>query len=402
MVGALSGAMLLTGLPVAPVAPASASSPAAHVSFATQPGGGSAGSPLSTQPKVHVTDSGNAAVSADVTLTLDVVFPANQLTSPPALTCTHTTVTTDSSGDATFAGCKVTRAGRYKLTATVDAVTGQSSSFDIAGLSQLTISDAPATATAGVAWSPQPTVTMQTTAGDTVDNSSDHIGLLLTTTGGSFNPLTCTQNPVVADHGVAAFAGCKINAAGSGYKLYAVDTDAIPGLLGAPSAAITVSAGDPTQLVFTQQPSGGPGGTAFAVQPVVKAEDAGGNPVPGYNENVTLSIGSGASVSGVALTCTHNSVAAVNGVATFAGCSINKAHTGYTLTASVTTPSLTATSTSFAITPGTASGIAFGTAPDGAHGGIAFTTQPVVNLADSGGNPVNGTVTLALDASTNS
>ncbi|MDX6216170.1 MAG: trimeric autotransporter adhesin, partial [Frankiales bacterium] len=402
MVGVISGAMLLTLLPVTPMAPASASTPAAHVSFTTEPGGGSPNNPLGPQPKVHVTDSSDAAVSgASVTLTLDVVFPADQPTSPPALTCAN--VTTDGSGDATFAGCQVSRAGRYQLTATVSpTVTAQSSSFDISGLSQLTFTPAPpTTATAGVAWGSQPVVTMQTTAGDTVDRT-DHIGLLVTTTGGSFSPLTCTQNPVVADHGVATFAGCKINAVGSGYTLRAVDADVIPNLLGAPSAAITVSGGNPTQLVFTHQPSGGPGGTAFAVQPLVTAEDAGGNPVPGYNQNVTLSMGSGAGVSGVALTCAHNPVAAVNGVAAFAGCTINKAHTGYTLTAHVTTPSLTATSTSFAITPGTASGIAFGTAPDGAHGGIAFTTQPVVNLADSGGNAVNGNVTLSLDASTNS
>jgi RHS repeat-associated protein len=413
LVGALSGAMLLTGLPVAPVAPASASSTPAHVSFKTQPGGGSPGSPLSAMPKVHVTDNGSPAAAvegADVTLTLDVVFPADQPTSPPALTCDLMKVTTNSSGDAAFTGCKVSRAGRYKLTATVSGLTVQSSSFDISGLSQLAFTSAPpTTATAGEAWGSQPVVTMQTTAGDTVD-STDHIGLLVTTTGGSFSPLTCTQNPVVADHGVATFAGCKINAAGSGYTLRAVDInpdtdpdiDPEPDLLGAPSAALTITAGAPTQLVFTHQPSGGPGGTAFAVQPVVTAQDAGGNPVPGYNDNVTLSIGSGASVSGVALTCAHNPVAAVNGVATFAGCNINKAHTGYTLTAHVNAPSLTATSTSFGITAGAASGIAFGTAPDGAHGGIAFTTQPVVNLTDSGGNPVNGTVTLSLDASTNS
>ena len=407
LVGVISGAMLLTGLPLAPVGPASATSAAAHVSFTTQPGGGSPNSDLSTQPKVHVTDSTSptpvAVSNASVTLSLKVVFPAGQPTSPPALSCTHLTVTTDASGDATFAACQVTRAGRYQLTATVSGVTPvDSNSFDISGLSQLTFTDVPPTAAnAGVAWTDQPTITMQTTAGATVD-SSDHIGLLVTATGGSFQPLSCTANPVQASHGVAAFAGCKIDAAGTGYKIYAVDTDASPDLLGAPSEAITISAGDPTQLVFTQQPSGGPGGQAFTVQPVVTAEDAGGNAVPGFTDDITLSITTGTGDSTAALTCTDASQAASDGVATFAGCKIDKAHTGYTLTASITSPSLTATSSSFAITAGAASGIAFGTAPDGAHGGIAFTTQPVVNLTDSGGNPVNGTVTLSLDATTNS
>ena len=404
LVGVISGAMLLTGLPLAPSVSATPSTTPAHVSFTTQPGGGSPNNALSTQPKVHVTDnaSPNAAVSgASVTLTLDVVFPADQPTAPPTLSCTTNPVVTDSSGDATFAGCEVTRAGRYKLTATVSGLTVQSSSFDISGLSQLPFTTAPpTTATAGEAWGTQPVVAMRDTAGATVV-SSDNIGLLVTTTGGSFQPLTCTQNPVAAVAGVATFAGCKINAAGTGYKVYAVDTDAAPDLLGAPSAAITVSAGSPTQLVFTTQPGGGPGGQPFAVQPVVKAADAGGNAVPGFVQNVTLSITSTTGASGAALTCTQNPVAASNGVATFAGCKIDKAAIGYTLDAHVTTPSLTGTSSAFAITAGAASGIAFGTAPDGAHGGIAFTTQPIVNLTDSGGNAVNGLVTLSIDSSTN-
>jgi RHS repeat-associated protein len=403
LVGAISGAMLLTGMPVAPVAPAAASALADHVTFSTQPVGGSVAGGLGTNPTVHVTDTSNAAVSgASVHLTLDVVFPQNQPTDPPALTCTQAsqTMLTDSSGDAVFTGCKVSRAGRYSLTATVDSKTAASNTFDISGFSQLAFTaPPPASATAGTVWSAQPSVTMETTSGDLVDSNGDTIGLLLTGANNSFQPMSCAHPSETASHGVADFSGCHIDVAGA-YKLYPVDVSSTPNLLGAP-VDITITAGTATQLVFTQQPPTASAGTAFSPQPVVTAEDAHGNPVTGFSDDVTLAITSGTGDSTATLSCTDTSQAASNGVATFAGCSINKAHAGYTLTASINSPSLTATSTAFAITSGGASAIAFSTPPTGLHPGTAFTTQPVVSLSDSGGNPVSGNVTLSFTSGTN-
>jgi hypothetical protein len=75
----------------------------------------------------------------------------------------------------------------------------------------------------------------------------------------------------------------------------------------------------------------------FASQPVVAVEDAGGNTVTTDTSSVTLSITALTPTSGGpgTLTCTSptNTVAAVAGVATFAGCKIVTIGTSYKLTA---------------------------------------------------------------------
>ena len=97
----------------------------------------------------------------------------------------------------------------------------------------------------------------------------------------------------------------------------------------------------PAKLVFTTQPVGGvTEGTNFATQPVVTVEDANGNTVTTDTGTVALSINSysagtsGGSAQGT-LGCTANTVNAVAGVATFAGCQITgtRAAGTYTLSA---------------------------------------------------------------------
>src|SRR5207248_2600967 len=100
------------------------------------------------------------------------------------------------------------------------------------------------------------------------------------------------------------------------------------------SAAFTVVAGTATQLVFTTQPSSpATGGSAFSPnQPVVSVEDANNN-VATDTRPITLAITSGTGTAGAVLGCNNNTVSAVAGIATFAGCDIDKIGSGYTLTA---------------------------------------------------------------------
>ena len=83
-------------------------------------------------------------------------------------------------------------------------------------------------------------------------------------------------------------------------------------------------------------------------------EDSGGNTVTDYSGTIALSITPNTGNPSAALSCTPGSgttVGAVNGVATFSGCSINMAGSGYTLTATdITDPLPTAISNSFNIT----------------------------------------------------
>lgn len=131
--------------------------------------------------------------------------------------------------------------------------------------------------------------------------------------------------------GVANFAGCAINTAGTGYKINATSA---PAITPAPSAAFNVAvAGAPTKLAFvTQPPAAVVAGVPFsAVQ--VAIENASNTVITsGITASIRLSIGNGP--NGATLTCAGgNTATTVNGVATFTGCSVSKAGNGYALVA---------------------------------------------------------------------
>lgn len=113
------------------------------------------------------------------------------------------------------------------------------------------------------------------------------------------------------------------------------------------AATVTVTPGPPTQLCFTVQPRNTLAGVAITPAVQVTATDASGGIATGFTGLVTVAIGT--NPAGGALSGT-TSVAAVNGVATFADLSINNVGTGYTLT--VTANGFTgATSVPFNIYP---------------------------------------------------
>lgn len=95
-----------------------------------------------------------------------------------------------------------------------------------------------------------------------------------------------------------------------------------------------------TKLIVTTQPPGSVGaGSSFGL--VISAETSGNIVDSSYTANVTIAIGTNPGSGTLSGTVT---IAAVSGVATFSGLSINNSGTGYTLTA--TSGSLTGTTTS--------------------------------------------------------
>src|SRR5207245_8160153 len=91
----------------------------------------------------------------------------------------------------------------------------------------------------------------------------------------------------------------------------------------------------------------------------------------------------GSTVSGT------TAVAAVSGVATCFDLSVDKAGTGYTLTASASgVPSVT--STAFDVTPGTATQLAFTVQPGNTVAGAMISPAVQVTALDAAGNPVPG------------
>ncbi len=187
---------------------------------------------------------------------------------------------------------------------------------------------------------------------------------------------------VAAVAGVATFSTLSIDKAGTAYTL-AVTTS---GLSGATSGAFNIIPAAASQLVFTVQPGSTVAGRAITPAVQVSARDPLGNLVTGFTGSITVSLGTnpaGGTLSGT------STVAAVSGVATFSTLSIDKAGTGYTLAASAT--GLTAaTSSSFNITAGTASQLAFTVQPSGAVAGHAIAPAVQVSARDAQGNLVSG------------
>jgi hypothetical protein len=224
----------------------------------------------------------------------------------------------------------------------------------------------------GVVWSQQPRVAIKT--GNNINESATGT-ITLTITGGTGTAgalLACTTNTVPLSNGIASFSGCRIDKAGTGYRLTATwnqggsDESAPFNITGA-----TGTTG--TKLGFVVQAARGTPTTALAVQPSVAIQDAAGTTVTAAAP-VSITLALGTNPGGGILTCTGGlSKTTVNGVAAFTGCRVDKVGVGYTLTATAT--SLTsATSALFDV----ADRLAFTTQPAGASTGVAFTTQPVV------------------------
>jgi signal peptidase I len=274
--------------------------------------------------------------------------------------------------------------------AAFSATTGAAAnSWAVSGpATHLAFRSSPSSSTGGGTFSTQPAVAVLDVAGNTVGVSSAQVTLNIVTPAGA--TLTCTSNPTDASAGIATFAGCQIDKAGT-YTLTATAS----GLTSAVSTSFTISTGPASRLAFTTSPSGSTVGVAFATQPVVTVQDAGGNTVTSSTASVTLSITPPA--GGAILTCAANPTSAVAGVATFAGCTIGSPGT-YTLTG-VSGGLTNAVSAGFTIMASPATKLTFTTSPSSSTGGTAFPTQPVVTVQDANSNTVTSStasVTLSI------
>ena len=132
----------------------------------------------------------------------------------------------------------------------------------------------------------------------------------------------------------------------------------------ATSSSFDVGSGVPNHLVFTSEPAGAAGGTAFSTQPTVTIEDAGGNTITSDTNVITLARTAGA---GTLSGCTSTTT---GGVASFSGCSINTAASGDVLTATDTGDALSAQSAAFVVAVGPTHQLVFTTEPAGASGPV--------------------------------
>ncbi|HEY5384733.1 MAG TPA: fibronectin type III domain-containing protein, partial [Acidimicrobiales bacterium] len=304
--------------------------------FNPQPAGATGGTAFGTQPIVTIQDAGGNTVTTD-TNAVTMAIGTNPSTGVLS-TCTSTTT----AGVAAFTGCSINKAANgYTLTATdtTDTLTQISSAFNVTvgPAAALIFTVEPGNGTGGSALSPQPTVTILDAGGNTVTTDTNAVTMAIGTNPGPGTLSTCTSTTTA---GVAAFTGCAINKPGTGYTLTASDsTDALTQV----STAFSITVGPAAALVFTVQPGNGLPGMAVIPQPTVTIQDAGGNTLTTDVHAVTMAIGTNPS-TGTLSTCTSTTSA---GVATFTGCTINNAGTGYTLTATDAGDALSHTSAPF-------------------------------------------------------
>src|SRR5213078_3114689 len=168
------------------------------------------------------------------------------------------------------------------------------------------------------------------------------------------------------------------------------------GLTGVNSGTVTLTAGTATQLTVTTEPSAtAQSGVPFTQQPVIQVRDASGNPVNQSGVTVTAAIATGGGTLGGTLTATTTET----GVATFTNLALTGTAGDRTLSFSAT--GLTGVnSATVTLTAGTATQLTVTTEPSStAQSGVPFAQQPVIQVRDASGNPVNQsgvTVTAAI------
>jgi hypothetical protein len=362
---------------------------ATQLVFTTQPAGATGGSAFTTQPVVAAQDaSGNTVLDYAGTVALS-------LRGGTAGATLSGCAGTLRNGVTSFSGCAIDKVGTsYVLQASDRALSGDSAAFDVTpgAATRLVFSTQPGGgATSNVAFATQPIVTAQDAGGNVATGYAGTVTLSIASGGTAGATLSGCSGTL--RRGITTFAGCKIDKSGSGYVLRARD-----GTLSVDSAAFDVAAGPAARLVFSTQPAGATGGTAFPTQPVLTAQDAAGNTATSYSGTVTLAIASGGAVGATLSGCTGTLRA---GVTTFSGCKIDRVGTNYVLQARDGTFSVN--SAAFNVTAGAAARLLFTTQPAGATDNNAFTTQPVVTAFDAGGNVATGyagTLTASLVAGT--
>jgi adhesin/invasin len=249
-------------------------------------------------------------------------------------------------GVATFADLSIDQTGDgYTLTADADALTGATSApFSIgpgpASGATTTIDAVPDSVPADGTSTATVTVAVFDALGNPRSAGGDLVAL--STTAGALGP--------VSDHADGTYSA---SLTAPSAAAVATVSGTVEGLAITDTATVTFTAVEPipSALEFDQEPSTTVAGGAVTPAVSVRVVDDSGVPAPSFTGDVTVAIGTNPAAGTLAGTTT---VAAVAGVATFPDLSIDRAGSGYTLTASATGLA-GAASAPFSVTPGPAS-----------------------------------------------
>lgn len=239
----------------------------------------------------------------------------------------------------------------------------------------------PPTAAVGATVTVAFTVTENRSDGTSGAASGKAVTMTVTSGGGSVNGSASTTVTTASD-GAASVNWQLGNVVGAQAMRASISTAAFI------DATVTATPPPATQLALTTAPStSSQSGARLAVQPIVQLRDASGNAVAQAQVPVTVAIDAGGgTLTGDALTVNTNA----SGVAAFTGLAINGLVGARTLRFSATLNGANASITApVTVSAGAAAQLTFATSPsNAAQNGVPLATQPVVQIADAGGNAV--------------
>ncbi len=353
--------------------------PATQLTITTQPSATvQSGVAFAQQPVVQLRDAGGNVVSqAGVTVTAVIATGGGTLGGTTA-------VGTNPSGVATFTNLAVSgTVGTRTLSFTASGVTtAVSNAINITAgpAAQLTLTVQPsASAQSGVPFPQQPVLQVRDAAGNPVSQAGISVTAAIATGGGTLGGTTTVGTN---SSGVASFADLSVTGTAGPRTL----SFSAVGLTGVTSSTVTVGAAAATQLVLTTQPSATvQSGVSFPQQPVVQLQDPSGNVVAVAGVSVTASIASG----GGTLAGTTTATTGASGAAAFTGLSISGTVGGRTL-AFAAAGLVPDTSNAISVAAGLAARLGITVQPSSsAQSGLPFAQQPVIQVTDASGNPVN-------------
>ena len=293
-------------------------------------------------------------------------------------TVSPVSVTSDGTGLAAVEWALGAAPGPNQATATAGSLSATFSATAVVNAAfRLVLATQPSTAQSGLAFNPQPVISLADSLGNPVPQSGVVVTAAIGSGGGTLGgTLTATTSA-----GTATFTDLKITGLVGARTL----TFTSPGLQPVTSSPFPLTAGSATNLSKKAGDNqSAPVGTALPVDVEVNVTDASGNPVPGVTVNFTVLTGGGnvAAPSGVSN---------AQGVATPGDWTLGSAAGSNTLRAAstgLTGSPLTFTATGTAGPPATTA-IISGNGQSGLIGTV-LAESLVVRVADGQGNPISG------------
>jgi photosystem II stability/assembly factor-like uncharacterized protein len=356
--------------------------PPSMLVFSVPPTSTTAGATIAPAVQVTVEDAEGRTVPTNTGVTMAI--GAN----PGSATLSGTATVDAVDGVATFSDLSIGKFGSgYTLVASAAGLQGaESAPFNVpSGVASAATSTVTVTPSTGVVADGATAATVTVTLRDAHGNPVAGDGVLLELSG---------SGNTIAQPAATGTDGTTTGTVTSTVAEQKTVTVLVGSLTLTAQPTVTFTAGAAAALAFTVQPTSSVSGSAIAPAVAVVVLDAKANRVTTSTAAVTVAIGANPNGGTLSGTKTVNATA---GIATFSDLNIDKAGTGYTLTAS-SGGLASATSGSFNIAVGAPAKLAFTQQPRPVAAGT--TMLPVrVALEDAAGNTIpsaTGSVTLAF------